>query len=219
MSRYRSGPSPVVIVIIGAILVFGGYYVWTGFIRFMESQGDITAPATQRAVTTATAQAAPFVQLPTVYNPPTFTALPPCIWFEVDVDRAVYRECPSTDDDQCPVREMITYGTELCIYSRVPDNTEWYVVDLNPDGAYRDTVYIHESVVAALNPTPTITVTFTPLPTVTPLPTSTPSSATPTPTQPSATPTPRPSITPLPSDSPTPSPTPSPLPTRPEISI
>jgi hypothetical protein len=219
MSRNRSGPSPLLIVIIGAFLVFGGYYVWTGFINFLENQGDITAPATQRAMTTATAQAAPLPALPTLYNPPTFTALPPCIWFEVDVNRAVYRECPSTDDEECPVREVVTFGTELCIYSRVPNNHEWYVVDLNPDGAYRDTVYIHESVVEAVNPTPTITVTFTPLPTITPTPSHTPPSVTATPTQPSATPTPRPSVTPQPTITPSQTPTPSPLPTLPEISL
>ncbi len=195
------------VVIIGAFLVFGGYYVWTGFINFMESQGDITAPATQRAVASSTAQAAPLPAIPTMYNPPTFTPLPPCIWFEVDVERAVYRECPSTNDDECPIRDVIPFGTELCIYSRVPGNDEWYVVELNPDGAYRDIVYIHESVVEAVNPTPTITLTFTPLPTVTPLPSPTPPSVTPTPTQPSATPSPLPSETPTPSVTPSPSPT------------
>lgn len=216
MSRYRSGPSPLVVVLVGAMLVFGGYYVWLGFVGFLENRGDITANVTREAIASATALAAPPAMLPTLYMPPTFTSLPPCMWFEVNVDRAVYRECPNQNDRECPIREVVTYGTELCIYSRVPGNSEWYVVDLNPNGAYRDTVYIHQSVVKALNPTPTITVTFTPLPTVTTTPSPTPPAESPTPTLPSATPKPEATDTPQP---PSITPTLTPKPTLPEISI
>lgn len=219
MSRKRSGPSPLLIVIVGAFIVFGGYYVWLGFISFMENRGDITANVTREAMSSATAQAASPVRLPTIFIPASFTPLPPCMWFAVDVDRAVYRECPSQDDDECPIREVVTFGTELCVYSRVPGLEEWYVVDLNPEGAYRDTVYIHESVVEAVNPTPTITITYTPLPTITPTPSFTPPSVTATPTMPSPTPSPEPSGTPNPSSTPQPTPTPTPQPTLPEISI
>lgn len=216
MSRYRSGPSPLIVVLVGALLVFGGYYVWLGFVGFLENRGDITANVTREAMASATAFAAPPALLPTLYMPPTFTPLPPCMWFEVDVERAVYRECPSQDDRECPIREVVPFGTELCIYARVPGNSEWYVVDLNPDGAYRDTVYIHESVVDAINPTPTITVTFTPLPTVTTTPSLTPPAESPTPAQPSATPAPAETDTPWP---PTITPTFTPRPSQPEVSI
>ncbi len=219
MSRHRSGPSPLVIIVIGALFVFGGYYVWLGLIGFLEDQGDITAQVTREAVASATARAEPALRFPTLYMPPSFTPLPPCIWFAVDVERAVYRECPSQNDQDCPIREVIPYGTELCAYSRVPGSEEWYVVDLNPDGAYRDTVYIHESVIEAINPTPTITLTYTPLPTVTPAPTETPLPYTLTPVQPSPTPSPHPSETRPAEVSPTPSRSPSPLPTLPEVSI
>ncbi len=163
------------IVAVVGLLVFGGYFVWTGFLSYLDDQGNITAQVTREAVASATARVAPSIQLPTLYMPATFTPLPPCQWFKVNVERAVYRECPSKDNQRCPIRDTVTYGTELCIYARSPDNPEWYVVELNPDGAYRDTVFIHESVVEAVDPTPTTTLSPTPHPTATPAPTATPS--------------------------------------------
>ncbi|GAB4408127.1 MAG: hypothetical protein Kow00106_01180 [Anaerolineae bacterium] len=174
MTYRSSGPSPLLVVLLAALLVLGCYYTWRGVLDFLEDRGDITAPATREAVASATAQAVTVQPLPTLYIPATFTPLPPCQWFRVRVERAVYRECPSTDNTQCPIREVVTYGTELCTYGRSPDNPEWYVIDLNPQGAFRDTVFMHESVLEAVNPTPTPSPTFTPLPTVTPLPSNTP---------------------------------------------
>lgn len=195
MTYRSSGPSPVLVVLLAALLVLGCYYTWRGVLSFLEDRGNITAPATREAVATATAQAESLRLPPTLYFPATFTPLPPCQTFRVRVERAVYRECPSTDNRQCPVREVVTYGTELCVYGRSPDNPEWYVVELNPGGAFRDTVFMHQSVLEAVNPTPTPTRTFTPLPTVTPLPSATPGSTvrptladTPTPGALSATP-------------------------------
>jgi hypothetical protein len=175
---YRSaGPSPVLVVITGALLVLGCYFTWRGILSYLEDRGDITAPVTQEAAASATARAVTALPLPTLYVPATFTPLPPCQWFRVRAERAVYRECPSTDNRQCPIREVVTYGTELCTYGRSPENPEWYVIDLNPQGAFRDTVFMHESVLEAVNPTPTPSLTFTPLPTVTPLPSNTPGPA------------------------------------------
>ena len=217
MSRYRSGPSPLIVILVGALFVFGGYYIWTGFLSFLEDEGNITAQVTREAQASVTAQAAPAVQLPTLYMPATFTPLPPCQWFEVSVDRAVYRDCPSTDNIQCPIRDVVTYGTQLCIYARAPGNPEWYVVELNPGGAFRDTVFIHESVVEAINPTPTITVTFTPLPTVSPVPSNTPGPT--SPASPTLTPSETPTLTPEPRSSSTPVPMPTPVPTIPQIEL
>jgi hypothetical protein len=217
MSHHRSGPSPLTIILVGALFVFGGYYVWTGFLSFLEDQGDITARATREAFASATARAAPEIRPTLFMAPATFTPLPPCKWFAVSVENAVYRECPAQNNIECPVREVIPYGTELCIYGRVPNNDEWYVVELNPEGAYRDTVYIHESVVEAVNPTPTVTPTNAPLdlPTISPTPSNTPP-PTVTPTE-----TPDPNATPTrtPTPSPTTAPTISPTPTLPNISI
>lgn len=213
MSRHSSGPSPLLIVVIGALLVFGGYYVWIGFLQFLEDQGDITADVTREARITATAQSRQPVSLPTIYVPATLTPLPPCQNFYVSVERAVYRECPAQDDRECPVRDIILEGTELCIYDRVPNNQEWYVVELNPGGTYRDLVYIHQSVVRASDPTLTPTITFTPLPTITAIPTET---VLPSPT-PSRTPTLDPAVSPTPSPTPTPPPSRTPSPTPPQV--
>lgn len=209
MTYRSSGPSPLLIVLIGALVVFGGYYVWMGARSFLEDRGNITADVTRQAFSTATAQAAPLLGLPTLYVPATFTPLPPCQMFRVSVERAVYRDCPSTDKLKCPVRDVVTYGTELCVYGRSPDNPEWYVVELNPNGAYRNTVYMHESVIEPVNPTPTPTVTHTPLPTVSPTPSFTP------PPVVTSTPTP----TPNPATPPTPTPTPILTPTTRQVSI
>jgi hypothetical protein len=199
----------VLVVALVALLIFGGYFVWVGFLNFLEDQGDITVEITRRAENTATAEAAPAVSLPTQFMPATFTALPPCIWFTVNTERAVYRDCPSKDNNQCPIRDIVTYGTEMCVYGRAPQNPEWFIVELNPNGAYRDTVFMHESVLDPVNPTPTITLTLTPPPPSSPtsFPTEAPS-ATPAPTQP---PLPDVSLTPV-------LPTITPLPTRNTIS-
>jgi hypothetical protein len=207
MSRYRSGPSPLVIVIIGALFVFGGYFVWTGFLNFLGDEGNITAGATREAGSTATALSVP--PSPTIFAPYTFTPLPECRPFRVRVERAVYRECPSQDNTQCPIREVVPYDTEVCVYDRVPQNPEWYVIELNPGGAYRDLVYMHETVIEPINPTPTPSATFTPLPTISPVP-----SDTPLPTIPVS-----PTDTPNPATPPTPTPTLTPSPTLSQITI
>lgn len=223
MSGYsRSGPSPMLIAAVGALIVFGGYFVWTGFLSFLEDQGNITAPITRQAITTATAGSSDAgIIFPTAFIQATFTPMPTCQFFVVNVERAVYRECPQMDDRACPIVEVIPNGTELCSYGRVPNNPEWFVIDLNAGGVYRDLVYIHESVVAAKNPTPTPTITLTPRPTITPLPTLSPTpSPSPAPTEPpTLTPTidpARPTLTPTPV---TPTPTISPTPTAPRIII
>ncbi len=209
MSSYRTGPSPILVAVIGVCVVLGGYFVWRGLLDFIANQGNITAEVTQQAVATATARAQPLALPPTLYVPVTFTPLPPCQWFRVRVERAVYRECPSKDNQECPIRDVVPQGTELCIYGRVPDAPDWYVVELNPNGAYRDTVYMHESVLEAVNPTPTPTLTMTPLPTVTPTP-----SLSPQPTVPAS-----PSPTYDPRLSPTPTPSATSTPTLPQVEI
>lgn len=218
MSQYRSsGPSPLLIVLIGALIVFGGYYVWTGMLRFFEDRGDITAQVTRQAAASATVPAAAggLGALPTIPVYATYTPLPPCQWFEVTVERARYRECPSEDSEVCASRGSLELGTRVCVYERSKDNTEWYVVELNPEGAFRDMAYMHQSVIKAIDPTPTPTVTYTPLPTITLTPSDTPGPIlTPTPTL-----TPSVTDTPDPATPPTQTPSPTPLPTLPQVII
>ena len=196
------------IVVIGALVVFGGYYIWIGFLQFLEDEGNITAQVTRQAFASATAQVGSTLR-PTIFMPATFTPLPPCQMFRVTAERAVYRSCPSQDNRQCPIVEVVPYDTELCVYSRAPENPEWYVIELNPGGAYRDIVYMHESVLKPVNPTPTPSLTSTPLPTVSPIPSNTP-----LPTVPAS-----PTATPNPQATPSPSPTFTPSPSLPSVSL
>lgn len=214
MSGNRPGPSPLLIVIIGALVVFGGYFVWTGFLSFLEDRGDITAQVTREAFSTATARAIKPKASP--FFPATFTPLPPCQTFRVSVERAVYRSCPSTDDKQCPRIDSLEFDTEVCVYQRVPDAPEWYVVELNPGGAYRDIVYMHESVLKAANPTPPPSDTPQPLPTVSPLPTTTPAPTTPAAPDSALTPSSGETPSPAPPDA---TPTLTPSPTLPQTII
>jgi hypothetical protein len=199
------------IVLVGAMVVFGGYFVWMGFLDFLDDQGDITAQSTRDISASATARAAPPPVFSSPYLPASFTPLPPCEWYTVRVDRAVYRECPSQDNTQCPILNTVEYGTEFCVYSRVPNNPEWFIVELNPNGSYRNTVFMHESVLEPVNPTRTPAPTVTPGPTLTLLPSSTPA--------PTLPPSPTPEPTQPPDVSPRSTPTPTPPPTVPYISI
>ncbi|NDJ76588.1 MAG: hypothetical protein GYB65_10050 [Chloroflexi bacterium] len=203
MPRRQSGPSPVMVVLVGAFLVFGGYFVWSGLLDFLDDQGNITAQATREAFSTSTAQSS--TSTPTLFAYVTHTPLPPCMEFTVSVNNAKLRECPQLDNIECPHREIVPYGTELCIYDFVPGSDEWYIVELNPGGAFRDIVYVNIEVVEAIDPTPTPSSTSTPLPTISPTP-----SATPGPTN-----IPSPSDTPDPASPPTPTPTPAPSSTAP----
>jgi hypothetical protein len=219
MYRTRSGPSVVVTVLVGALFVFGGYFVWSGVLSFLDDQGNITAQVTRQAVASATAQTNALLPgLPTVFVPATFTPQPPCEWIVIVAQTALSRECPSQSYYRCPVLDRLTRGTELCSRGRAPDNEDWYVIDTNPDGIYHDYFFVHEYDVRPRDPTARPTLTFTPLPTVTATPTFTPS-----PTVPSSTPTATPSVTPTPPATATPtlSPTPSitPTPTLRQVSI
>lgn len=193
----------MLIIVVSALIVFGGYFVWTGFLSFLEDQGNITAQVTRQAYSTGTAQSES-TRRPTLYMPVTFTPLPPCQMFTVKVESAVYRSKPCQDNIECPRVDSMPYGTEVCVYSRVPNNPEWYIVELNPGGAFRDIVYMHESVIKAANPTPTPTLTFTPLPTISLTPSNTP----PPTVEPTMTDTVNPATPPTPTPTLTPSPTP-----------
>jgi len=221
MDRTRSGPSALITVLVGALLVFGGYFVWQGFLGFLDDQGNITAQVTRQAVTTATAQTN-LVRpvLPTVYVPATFTPQPPCEWLIISAETALSRECPSQSYYRCPVIERLKRGTELCSRGRAPENEDWYVIDTNPDGIYHDYFYVYRWDVAPRDPTVIPSKTFTPLPTVTPLPTFTPSPTVPTAT-PTVTPIPQPTatVTPPPEPSATPRPSVTPSPTPHQVSI
>jgi hypothetical protein len=194
-----SNPPLILIIIVGVLLVFGCYALWSGLITYVR-QGDAEARASQEAQANATATAAvppTLAVLPTF--PPTWTPPPPCIDFIVTVDSALVRSCPS---ESCGVVHAYPYGEQVCVIRHMGEDSDWYEVELDTRLRSMELGYMHQNVIAAVNPTPIPSQTNTPMPTVTPAPTNTlPPTRTPAPTY-----TPTPTHTPDP-NAPTPLPT------------
>lgn len=202
--RGRGGPPAWIVFLAGVAVIFGVYYVWLGVQNFLRTGGRGVVEATQQAeiVATATAQFVP----PTDPVPirATATPIPECQQFVVIVPNARVRESPSENG---AVITAYFQNDPVCVLGRAAPGSEWYVIDSRPETRRLELAYMHESVIAAVNPTvtPTRTPTLTPTltPTRTPTITRTPR---PQPTIPStsaanATPlvvTPPPTVTPLP---------------------
>lgn len=202
MYSRRSGsdnPPLILIILVGAMLVFGCYALWNGVTNYMREGGDaIIAAATEQVRSTRTAAVSPTTFLLPTF-PPTWTPPPPCDRFYVTVDSALVRSCP---DETCSVKTAFTYGSEICVLRHLSPDSDWYEVELDVERRSRDLGYMHRNVIAPIDPTLEPTITNTPLPTVTPGPTNTlPPTRTRAPTY---TPTPTPTIDP---NAPTPPPT------------
>lgn len=179
MYTRQSNRFPVWLVgLIAMILVFGTYFLWRGFMGFVESAGDITYQITNVAVQTAQQLTETFsvIEAPTfsrsnfVFSTPTPTR--PCEDFYVTVVRARVRECPS---ETCETIERPFENNIICVYGVVPNAPDWYEVNLDPKDPLPRIGYMHNSVIYPVHPTkrPTRTPTApspTPLPTVTPIP-------------------------------------------------
>ncbi len=202
--RGRDGLPAWLIFLVGVALVFGIYYVWLGVQSFLRSGGRGIIESTQNAAIVSTATAA-FIEtgIPTVK--PTTTPFPPCEHFYVIVPNARVRAAPS---DTGAVLTSFFMDDPICVEGRAAPDSEWYIIDWKPETRRVDIAYMHESVIAPKNPTPTPTNTQKPPPSVTPVPTLTPSRTptitrtpkeSPTPTitlTPTATPTNAPTVTP-----------------------
>lgn len=177
-SRGSGKGTPIwLVVLIGMLLIFGGYFLWSGVLRFLNASGDITAQITAQA---AEGSQPADGDIPTEppYIRPTATPIRICLDFRVNVVKARMRECPK---DTCSTLEsMPSQGNIMCVYGPAPGATDWYEVNLRPTSAYPQIVYMHSSVLDAVNPTKRPTRTATALPTVTPIPTVRPT-RTPTP--------------------------------------
>ena len=189
--------------------MLGGYYLLLGFQTYLSTGGLGVEAATERAAIIATTQAveAATNAVPTNTLFPSRTPIPPCEIWLVDVESAIIRRFASTDSAIVEARER---GAEVCILEPV-GQTEWYLVDVDPDTRRVEEGYMRNDVISPLNPTLTPSDTVTPLPTVTPIvPTETPvptQTFTPDPdTSPSPTRTPSPTSTPAPTETPTPPP-------------
>jgi hypothetical protein len=206
-SRRSNGRAGCWAIIAGLLLVFGGYYVWRGFMTFMASNGDINAPILTRTaeVSFQTATVNRILGTLDLHDLPTipFTPTKACIEFKVKVVKARIRECPK---ETCNTIDLPVQGTSICVVGPAADDNNWYQIIVDPKDPIAEIGYMHKSVLAPANPTktpmpPLKFPTVTPLPTQTqpkisiPPPSDTPSSADVPPTE-----APTPSRTPLPVD-------------------
>ncbi len=172
MSYRRPGQAkpPVWIVILtAAMLVFGGYFIWQGVKRYMGSSFQGFAQATERVVSTPTANIPPTRDARFTLAP-SRTPVPACQEFLVIVPEAIIRECAST---RCAIAATRREGETVCVLEREYGADDWYIVDLDDSQFFSTIAYMHESLLRPMNPTPTPSVTNTLLPTLTPLPSST----------------------------------------------
>jgi hypothetical protein len=167
----RSGPPTPLIIVIAIAMVLACFLLWLGMLRYFETNEGAGSQSTVNAQEEA-AQSDDLV--PTFNIGPSRTPVTACQRFEVRVESALMRECPA---ESCDIRESLPFDEEVCVYGRAQngdylDAESWYVVDLNANGAFRDLVYMHESVLRAIEATPIATATRPVLPTITPTPTS-----------------------------------------------
>lgn len=168
MSYRRQGPNPVLVVLMAAMIVFGGYYLWEGSRNWFEqdtiNKGFQTETAeyfaTENSIAQATRDFKPY---------PTSTRVPDCEFYIVEVSSAWVRMCPALT---CESVGRYYEGNQVCVMGRATDNEyfdadDWFVIDLNEGQLFADIAYMHESVLQPANPTPRPSMTFTPLPTIT----------------------------------------------------
>lgn len=197
-SSYRrggGGPPAWLVFVVGVALVFGIYYVWLGVQNFLRTGGKGVVEATERAEIISTATAV--FLIPTRNNALSATPLPNCQDFVISVPIAIVREAPNKT---APIVDQLPQGQVMCVFGRSEVDPEWYTVNMRPESRRIELAYMHESVIEAVNPTPTPSRTVTALPTVTPTPSPTATqTAVPRPTEtynPDITNTPRPTPTP-----------------------
>jgi len=207
------GPPTWFAFLVGVALVFGLYYLVQGVQNFFRTGGQGVVEATERAVVVSSATAARVTQFQSGDDDstpfPSRTPVPECQNFVVSVPNAIVRDAPSSGGT---LLGSLVEGEEVCVLGREPE-TEWYVIDQTPGTRRLDIAYMHETVIRAVNPTPTPSRTPTALATVTPLPTSSPTrTPIPQPTASTATSNPAftamPQATATPTDEPTLTPTP-----------
>lgn len=191
-----SGAPAWLVFVVAVAIVFGAYYLWVGVQNYLRTGGLGVVEATRQAELIVTATAARVLSVPSRTPVATFTPIPSCQDFVVSVPSAIVRAQPTT---RGAIVTSLSAGETVCVLGR-DGETEWYTIDQNPRTRILELAYMHETVIQAVNPTPTPSRTPTPLPTVTPVPSSTPTLS----------PEPRPTDTPDPAATDTPTPTPTP---------
>lgn len=195
-----SGVPAWLVFVVAIAIVFAVYYLWVGVQNYLRTGGLGVVEATRQAELIVTATAERVQSIPSLTPVPSFTPVPPCQDFVVSVPSAIVRDQPNP---RAAIVTALAAGETVCVLGR-EGSSEWYAIDSNPRTRRLELVYMHETVIEAVNPTPTPSRTPTPLPTVTPLPSATPTLS-PEP-QPTATPdlaatdTHTPTLTPTPTE-------------------
>lgn len=180
--RRSGGLPPILVFLIGAALVFGLYYLLQGAQTFLRTGGLGVVEATRQAEIVASAtQARSTRVVAQITALATATPQPTCTDFRVIVPSAIVRDAPSPS---AAVLRGFSQGEIICVLWRDP-GSEWYTIDRDRSTRRRELAYMHESVIAPVNPTATLPSTTTPPPTLTPsitpsqLPTEPPSATPP----------------------------------------
>lgn len=192
----RSGPPAWFVTLIAIALVFGAYYLYVGFLGFMERGGMTPEQATQNALQRATQERQILIErrTPTVTPRPSSTPMPPCQPYLVRPDNVNVRRQAS---ELAAVVNILPRNTLVCVLAL---EGEWYRIDADPVTRRYEEGFIRSDLLVPQSPSPTNTGTFVPPPTITLTPSHTPT-RTPTPTA-TSTATRRPTRTPVPTPTP-----------------
>ncbi|MCS6835570.1 MAG: SH3 domain-containing protein [Anaerolineae bacterium] len=169
MYRRPTGPPAWFVTLIAFALVFAVYYLYTGFLGWMERGGQSPEEATAQAALASTARAEERIarRTPSATPRPSATPVPECQMFRVSAQSANMRRQPSLI---AQVIRVLPQNTEVCVLARQGD---WYQIDADPITRRIEEGYMSVDVLRPLNPTAT-PVIFTPPPTITLTPSETP---------------------------------------------
>ncbi len=172
----RRGSQPAwLIMLIAAALVFAGWYLWQGLQTYLRSGGLGVQEAVRQAEQQASATVIRGLTSTVIFEPPpTRTPVPECQPFVVVVKEAIVRTAPSRD---ARIRRALFEGDEVCVIMPAAADPDWLLVDEEPRSRRIESVYMHRSLIRAVNPTATPVATPTPLSTITPKPSDTPDPA------------------------------------------
>ena len=169
----RRGSQPAwLIMLIAAALVFAGWYLWQGLQTYLRSGGLGVQEAVQQAEQQASATVIRALTSTVIFAPPpTRTPIPECQPFVVVVKEAIVRTEPSRE---ARIKRALFEGDEVCVIAPAASDPDWMLVDEEPRSRRIESVYMHRSLIRAVNPTATPVATPTPLSTITPKPSDTP---------------------------------------------
>lgn len=151
----RNGSPRWMKAVIGVLILIGGFTILRGVMTFIETDGTMITAPTVTAVAqvilnrTGSPRGATldFTNVSKVPLTPTRT----CQLFRVKVVKARIRDCPK---ESCETISLPPQGTTICVYGTVAAAPDWYEINTTPDDPFYRPAYMHQSVLAAENPTP-----------------------------------------------------------------